>query len=293
MTEAGEPAAALDRPVVRALAERALIEDSAWHDLTTAATVPPEQEGRAAIRARASGVICGLAFGEAVYGLLDARVQWLPAVEDGAAVEAGTCVAELRGPLGTILRGERVTLNFLQRLSGIATTTRVAVERVAHTPARILDTRKTTPGLRAAERYAVRTGGGINHRDNLGAGILIKDTHIGAVRARGQSLGAAVRAALTAAGPATGVEVEVRSIEELREALEAGARAVLLDNMPVETLREAAGVAHAAGAVAEASGGITPANLAAIAETGVDFISMGALTHSAAALDLAMEVVAE
>ena len=128
MTEAGEPAAALDRPVVRALAERALIEDSAWHDVTTAATVPPEQEGRAAIRARASGVICGLTFGEAVYGLLDARVQWLPAVDDGAAVEAGACVAELRGPLGAILRGERVTLNFLQRLSGIATTTRVAVE---------------------------------------------------------------------------------------------------------------------------------------------------------------------
>ena len=287
------PQPPLDRFTLRALLEAALREDAAAQDLTTEITVPRDQLGRAIVVAKQSGVICGLPFAEETYYVLEPRVQWMPAVMEGMLVAQGATLAHVNGPLHAILRGERVALNFLQRLSSIATATRDLVDRVAHTKATVLDTRKTTPGLRAAERYAVRVGGGMNHRYNLNAGVLIKDNHIAALRARGGTLGDAVRAALAAVGPATAVEVEVQSQAELEEALSAGARAILLDNFALSDLAAAAERAHALDAVVEASGGITLETAAAVAETGVDFISSGAITHSAPALDISMQALPE
>ena len=283
--------AALDGALLDALVQVALEEDAAGNDITTDATVPREQGGSAELIARQHGVVCGLPFAWHAFTLVDADLSWTPLVEDGAAVDAAAPIARVAGSLHSILRAERVALNFLQRLSGIATATRSAVEATAGTGARILDTRKTTPGLRAAERYAVRIGGGGNHRDDLSAGILIKDNHVAAMRAGGGSLADAVAAALAAAGPATGVEIEVRSLEELDEALQAGARFVLLDNFADELLATAVTRAHQQGAAVEASGGITLERLPRVAAAGVDFISMGALTHSPAALDIALDLV--
>ena len=283
----------LDRNTVRELVRMALEEDGAGRDLTTDALIPLDQEGRGTVVAKSAGIICGLSFVAETYALLDPRLRWLPATTDGSGVAAGDAVAEVAGPLHAILRGERVALNFLQRLSGIATMTGAAAEQVAHTEAEILDTRKTAPGLRSAERYAVRVGGGFNHRFNLSAGILIKDNHIAAVRARGGSLADAVRAAQASAGPATAVEIEVTSLDELDEALDAGARAILLDNFVPETLAAAVRRARARGALTEASGGITLENLAAVADSGVDYISLGAITHSAPALDLSLQLLVD
>ena len=280
----------LDPETIRRLVRAALDEDGATHDLTTAAVVPADQSGRAAFLFREPGALCGLDLARETFHTLDPALRWQPQRLDGDAVAAGDTVAEVSGRLPPILQAERVALNFVQRLSGIATLTRQATACIQHTSARLLDTRKTTPGLRVLERYAVRVGGGHNHRYNLAAGILIKDNHIAAVRARGGTLTDAVRRAIADAGPATGVEVEVTSIAELEEALAAGARAVLLDNMPIDLLRTAVQIAHDRGALTEASGGITLDALAAIAATGVDYISMGALTHSARALDIALEV---
>jgi len=285
--------APLDRLTIRALVQSALREDGAEQDLTSNALVPIDQQGRAVAVAKSSGVVCGLQFALETFYAVEPRVRWMPAVSEGLFVAQGATLAHVDGPLHAILRGERVALNFLQRLSGIATQTQECVRAVAETSARILDTRKTTPGLRAAERYAVRVGGGLNHRDSLLAGVLVKDNHIAAVRARKGSLGDAVRLALAATGPATAVEVEVTSIDELREATEAGARAVLLDNFTPEALGEAVARAHEAGVITEASGGITLANVAAYAATDIDFISLGTLTHSVTPMDISLQVVPE
>ncbi|MCZ6544550.1 MAG: carboxylating nicotinate-nucleotide diphosphorylase [Chloroflexi bacterium] len=292
MTLLADPAP-LDRITLRQLVQAALEEDGANQDLTTNALIPHEQLGRGILTAKESGVICGLNFGQETYYVVEPRVQWMAACIDGTAVAAGATVAHVTGPMHAILRGERVALNFLQRLSGIATLTAEAVHAVGKSQARILDTRKTTPGLRVAERYAVRVGGGINHRFNLSSALLIKDNHIAATRARGQTLADAVQSALQAAGPATAVEVEVTSLDELEEALEAGARAVLLDNFELGALAAAVQVAHARGAVTEASGGIALEDVGAYAESGVDFISLGAITHSAPALDISLNIVPE
>lgn len=280
----------LDGETIRRLVRAALEEDGATRDLTTAAVVPADQSGRAAFVFREPGVVCGLEVAREAFHTLDPALRWQPLRLDSDTVAAGETVAEVSGCLSPILQAERVSLNFLQRLSGIATLTRQATSRIQHTSARLLDTRKTTPGLRLLERYAVRVGGGHNHRFNLAAGILIKDNHIAAVLAGGGTLADAVRRAIACAGPATGVEVEVTTLAELDEALAAGARAVLLDNMPLDTLRKAVQIAHDRGALTEASGGISLETLTAIAATGVDSISMGALTHSARALDIALEV---
>jgi nicotinate-nucleotide pyrophosphorylase (carboxylating) len=285
--------AALDRVTIRQLVQMALEEDGANQDLTTNATVDSDQLGRGVMTAKQSGIVCGLNFAQEVYYVVEPRVQWMAACTDGTAVAEGATLAHVAGPLHAILRGERVALNFLQRLSGVATMTAEAVDAVKRTRARILDTRKTTPGLRVAERYAVRVGGGQNHRFNLSSGILVKDNHIAAVRARGGSLGDAVKAALAAAGPGTAVEIEVMNLAELDEAIGAGARAVLLDNFSVADLTQAAAVAKAKGVTTEASGGITTETIRAVAETDVDFISLGALTHSAPALDISLNVVPE
>lgn len=281
----------LDRVTIRALVQAALDEDAANQDLTTNATVPADQLGRGVMTAKSSGIIAGLNFAQETYFTIEPRVQWMAAVMDGAALAQGATIAHISGPLHAILRGERVALNFLQRLSGIATMTRDAADRVAHTHAKILDTRKTTPGLRVAERYAVRVGGGLNHRFNLSSGILVKDNHIAATRARGGTLADAVRAALASVGPATAVEVEVTSHAELEEAIAAGARAVLLDNFDVESLAQAARYAAEHGVSTEASGGITVDAIAAVAETGVDFISLGALTHTLTPMDISLNVI--
>ncbi len=268
----------------------ALAEDAAWRDVTTAALVPPDQQGRAVIIAKAQGVLAGLAVAEAVFHALDASLAFEAAAADGARLSPGQVVARIDGALNPILRGERVALNFLQRLSGVATATARLVEALEGLPTRLLDTRKTTPGLRALEKYAVRVGGGHSHRFNLADGILIKDNHLAALTARGEGIAEAIRLARLGAPHTLRVEIEVTSVDQALEALAAGAEVLLLDNMDLEDMRRVAGVAQGR-ALTEASGGITLDNIRAVAETGVDFISVGAITHSAPALDMSLEVV--
>ena len=263
-----------------------LREDLGQGDLTSLLVVPEDLEGEAVILAKEGGVLAGLWVAERVFALADPRTAFTPLVAEGARVAEGTEVARVRGPLRGILAGERLALNLLQRVSGIATLTRAYVEALAGTKAQILDTRKTTPGLRALEKYAVRVGGGRNHRYGLFDGILLKENH---VRAAG-GVGEAVRRAKARAPHYLKVEVEVRSLEELEEALEAGADLILLDNFPLEALREA--VRRVGGRVPlEASGNMTLERAKAAAEAGVDYVSVGALTHAAKALDLSLLVV--
>ena len=270
--------------VARPLIDRALAEDIGPGDVTTQAIVPPEAEGRGEIVAKAHGVICGLPIAAAVFRAVDGSIIFTPMVREGEPVGPGDVVAEVVGPLRGILIAERTALNFLTRLSGIATLTAAFVEAVAPYRAVILDTRKTTPGWRYLEKYAVRCGGGRNHRMGLYDMVLIKDNHIAACG----SIAEAVRR-VRAAGVEVPVEVEVRNLEELREALDLGVDRILLDNFPVEEI--AAAVRIAGGRVPlEASGGVTLDNVTEIAATGVDYISVGSLTHSAPALDLSLEL---
>ena len=282
----------LDPTQVRALVEAALQEDGAWADVTTAALVRPEQAGAGVVIAKEDGVIAGLPVVAATLEAVDSAIQFHPSVWDGQRVRAGDEVARLHGPFAPMLRGERVALNFLQRLSGIATATARAVELVRDLPVRIVDTRKTMPGLRMLEKYAVRAGGGHNHRVGLADGILIKDNHLAALRARGLGVADAVALARVEAPHTLRTDIEVENLPQVVEALIAGADVILLDNMSPEAMREA--VAKCRGkALTEASGGITLANLRAVAETGVDLISLGALTHSARALDISLELAPE
>ena len=285
--------APLDAELVRRLLEMSLREDRADLDLTTNAISEWLGDGRAAIVARADGVVCGVDFAVAAFRALDPDSAIELHKGDGDQVAAGDIIGVVRGNLRDLLRTERVALNWLQRLSGTATLTAAAVAAASEGGhARILDTRKTTPGLRAAERYAVRCGGGLNHRDGLSAGILLKDNHLAAAAAAGRSLADTVRAALRNSGPATAVEVEVTNLAQAQEALEAGARALLLDNFAIEDLPPAVALAHERGAVTEASGGITLPQITKIAAANVDYISLGALTHSAPALDIALDLQA-
>ncbi len=262
-----------------------LAEDLGRGDVTTLLLVPPDLRGRGKIVAKAPGVLAGIPVAAEVFRLLDAGIRFDPQKGDGDELAPGQVVAELEGPLAAILGAERLALNLLQRLSGIATLTRAYVRAVAGTKAKILDTRKTTPGLRALEKYAVRVGGGQNHRFGLFDGILIKDNHIAAVG----GVAEAVRRAKAGAPHHLKVEVEVRDLAELEAALSAGADLILLDNMDEATIREA--VRLAGGRVPlEASGNMTLKRVRGVAEAGVDYISVGALTHSAPALDLSLEV---
>jgi nicotinate-nucleotide pyrophosphorylase (carboxylating) len=273
---------------VRRVVELALAEDLGWGDVTTAAVVGAGRPARADLLVKGEGVLAGLPVAALVFTTVDPGVAVTPLVADGTPVTPGAIVARLAGPAGSLLRAERVALNLLQRLSGIASVTARYVAAVQGTRARIVDTRKTTPGLRALEKYAVRAGGGSNHRFNLADGVLIKDNHLLAAAAEGRSLGDVVRQARARAPHTLRIEVEVETLAQLDEALAAGADAVLLDNMPVELLRQA--VARTGGrAITEASGGITLATVRAVAETGVDLISVGALTHSAPALDISLD----
>ena len=272
----------LDRDLVR----RALAEDVGDGDATTAATVPAGAKARATIVQKAPGVVFGLELCEATFRELDPDVEFEARVDEGVWREDGE-VAVLAGSAAALLTAERTALNLLQRLSGVATATARAVREVEGTRARILDTRKTTPGLRALEKAAVAAGGGTNHRFGLFDAILIKENHA----AMAGGVGAAVRAAREAR-PDLPLEVECRDEAEVREALDAGAPRLLLDNMGPAELRATVELV-AGGAELEASGGITMANLREIAETGVDFISLGALTHSAPALDLSLLLAPE
>jgi nicotinate-nucleotide pyrophosphorylase (carboxylating) len=263
----------------------ALAEDLGRGDLTSEALLEAETRCRAEILIKERGVVCGLAAAEAVFRALDPDLRFQALVEDGEEVhEPPAVVARVEGAARAVLGGERTALNLLGRLSGIATLTRRFVEAVAGTGAVILDTRKTTPGLRALEKYAVLCGGGRNHRFGLDDGILVKDNHI--------RLAGGIRAAverLRRAGTDLPIEVEAETLEDVREALQAGADAILLDNMSPEELRQA--VALVAGrAKLEASGGVSLDTVRMIAEAGVDFISVGALTHAARSLDVSLEV---
>lgn len=272
-----ELASEIERNVAAALAE-----DLGSGDLT-AQLVPAAQPAHATVLCRRETVLCGQPWFEACFRRLEpaVRIEW--SAREGERVAAGARVCALSGPARALLSGERTALNFLQTLSAVATVTRRYVEAVAGTRAKIVDTRKTLPGLRAAQKYAVRVGGGVNHRMGLYDGILIKENHIAAAG----GVAAALDAARTAAPPGVWIQVEVENLAQLAEALEAGATSILLDNMSLETMREA--VALAAGrAELEASGGITLANVRAVAETGVDRISIGALTKDIAAADFSM-----
>jgi nicotinate-nucleotide pyrophosphorylase (carboxylating) len=257
--------------------------------VTTSALVPPDQQGRAVIIAKAPGVLAGLPVAEAVFHSLDASLAFEAVAADGTRLSTGQVVARIDGALDPILRGERVALNFLQRLSGVATVTARLVEALEGLRTRLLDTRKTTPGLRALEKYAVRVGGGHSHRFNLADGILIKDNHLAALTARGEDIASGVRLARLGSPHTLRVEIEVTSVDQALEALAAGTEVLLLDNMDLEDMRRVAGLARGR-ALTEASGGITLDNVRAVAETGVDFISVGAITHSALALDMSLDV---
>jgi nicotinate-nucleotide pyrophosphorylase (carboxylating) len=271
--------------VAEAAVRVALAEDlGTAGDITTDAIIAPDARGEAAIVARKPGIIAGLEVAEAAFRTLDKEVRFLPLVPDGGKVAAGEAAARVVGRVRALLSAERVALNFLCHLSGIATLTYAYVAAVEGTSARIVDTRKTIPGLRGLEKYAVRAGGGMNHRFGLYDAVLIKDNHIAAAGGIAQAL-SAVRAR---AGHLVKIEIEVETLDQLREALRFPIDAVLLDNMDLATLGKA--VALAGGRVlTEASGGVSLETVRAIAETGVDLISVGALTHSAPVLDLALE----
>lgn len=281
----------LDAKDLRRLARQALDEDRASDDVTTAALVPPDQRGRGVIVAKAPGLLAGLDAAAAVFAAIDPSLAWQPQRRDGDRLAPGDHVAVVEGALASLLRGERVALNFLTHLSGVATATAAIVQALRGTSCRLRDTRKTTPGLRALEKYAVRVGGGTNHRPNLAEGVLIKDNHLAALRSRGLAIADAVRLAREA-NPGLPIEVEVTTVAEAREALDAAADELLLDNMPLDQMREVVALAAARDPrpALEASGGIVLQNVREVAATGVDYVSLGAVTHSAPALDLSLEV---
>lgn len=273
---------------IRRAVQAALAEDVGSGDATTLATVTESATAKGALVAREAVTVCGLGFAEAAFREMSGNVRFDRRAKDGERVEAGDLLAQVAGPARALLTGERVALNFLQRLSGVATLTARFVEAVRGTKARILDTRKTTPGWRRFEKYAVACGGGRNHRFGLFDQVLIKDNHLAALSGEKPNAVAAAVTRARAAYPTLQVEVEADSLKQVEQALAAGADIILLDNMTTDELRTA--VAMVAGrARTEASGGVNLQTVRAIAETGVDFISVGALTHSARAVDTALD----
>ena len=265
----------------------ALQEDVGAGDITTNALIPETEERQFNLVTREPIVISGGVFLPLFYSIIDQRVAVTVNVEDGAVLPGGTVIATVAGPVRSLLAGERVGLNLLQHLSGIATETRRYVEAVRGTAARITDTRKTLPGWRELQRYAVRSGGGYNHRIGLDGGVLIKDNHLAVTG----SVHAAVQEARLAVPLLMRIEVECETTAQVEEAIAAGADILLLDNMPIDMLRDAVAKAKAAGVLTEASGNVTLDAVRAIAETGVDAISIGRLTHSVRAVDIGMDAV--
>ncbi len=275
----------LRRNQVTSVVRTALKEDQAFDDITTIATVASNRRARGMIVARGNGVIAGTPLAVAAFRTLDPNVVVRVDVPDGGEVEPGTLIMFVSGHARALLSAERVALNFMQRLSGIATLTNRYVRRVRGTRARIFDTRKTTPGWRLLEKYAVRCGGGMNHRLDLSDAILIKDNHLAALDG---NISLAVKRVRRLAPEGARIEVECDRVEQVKAALDAGADAVLLDNMSPDELRECVAMADGR-ALTEASGGITIETVKRVAETGVDWISIGALTHSAISLDIALD----
>lgn len=273
---------------VRRVIEGALEEDLAWGDVTTDFLIDPSWQARASVLAKEEGVLAGLGVFALVLSSHDPTLKTHQLLKDGAQVRAGQVVALAEGPAASLLRAERVALNFLQRLSGIATETSRYVQAVAGLPVRIIDTRKTTPGLRLLEKYAVRVGGGFNHRMSLSDGALIKDNHLAALRARGLALRDVVARVRAMLPHPLKIELEVESAQEAEEAAQAGADIILLDNMGIEEMRQAVKLV-AGRALTQASGGVKLENVRAVAETGVDLISVGALTHSSRWLNFSLE----
>ena len=274
---------------IKDLIDVALAEDIGSGDPTTDTLIDPRLMGSASLVSREDGVIAGIDVATTVFTQFDPALSTVALVEDGSSVTAGDQLACVKGNVASILKAERTAVNFLQHLSGVATQTRRYVDAVEGYRAQIVDTRKTTPGLRKLEKYAVTMGGGRNHRHNLADGILIKDNHIEALALSGVGIGEIVKRALSGASHMIKVEIEVETIKDLEEALDAGADLVLLDNMEPEQMETAVRLASGR-AVVEASGGITLETVREIAKTGVDIISVGALTHSAPSLNISLDM---
>ncbi|HEY7713704.1 MAG TPA: carboxylating nicotinate-nucleotide diphosphorylase [Candidatus Binatia bacterium] len=272
-------------PQIERLIRDALDEDIGAGDLATMATIAAEARGTGLFRAKKAGVVAGLVLLERIFYFIDPKVEVRLLVKDGTEVKEGTVVAQAVGPVRALLLAERTALNFLQRLSGNATLTRKYVEAVKDYPCKVLDTRKTTPGLRTLEKYAVRMGGGMNHRIGLYDAALVKDNHIEATG----SIAEAVKAVRRHAPFMAKVEVEASSLRQVQEALDAGADVIMLDNMTLAQMTEAVKLVDKRAAI-EASGGITLENIRQVAATGVDYISSGALTHSAPVVDFNMKI---
>ncbi|MGP5230146.1 carboxylating nicotinate-nucleotide diphosphorylase [Psychrobacter celer] len=283
MTGKQEPA--LNEVLLRPLVETALTEDLGRRgDITSQATIPADMQAQLQIKARQAGVICGMDLARLAFDMVDTQIGFDAQVADGERVEAGTVLATVRGNARHLLTAERTALNFMTHLSGIATATRQIVDSVAAYPAQITCTRKTIPGLRTVQKYAVRCGGGRNHRLGLDDAILIKDNHI----AIAGDIATAIKQAQDFAGHLIPIEVEVDTLAQLAQALDAGASLVLLDNMTPDVLAQAVAMCQGR-AKTEASGGITPETVQAVAQAGVDFIAMGYLTHSTTALDIGLD----
>lgn len=276
----------MEYPGLNDLIKRALEEDLGHGDITTLSLIPAEQAARGLFVAKTPGIVAGIKVSRAVFQHLDFETEFEVLKNDGDEITPGDIIAVAKGRTRTLLTGERTALNFLQRLSGIASKTRKMVNLIKYSSAQLLDTRKTTPGLRVLEKYAVSVGGARNHRFGLYDGVMIKDNHIQAVG----SIQRAVAAARQRVPHTVKIEVEVDTLVQLQEALEAGADIILLDNMDVYELIQAVEITQGR-ALLEASGGINEGNLAEVARTGVDFISMGALTHAASSLDISFDIV--
>jgi len=282
-------AASMPEIQLDSIVDLALREDLGRGDITTDALVPPDIEGAASVLVKADGILAGTGVAEIVFRRVDPQLRVQFSAKDGSAVRAGQVVGRVSGKVVSILKAERVALNFLQRLSGVASLTAQYVAQTEGTKAGIYDTRKTTPGLRFLEKYAVRMGGGHNHRLDLGDFVLIKDNHIAILRGKGMSLADIVRKAKTRVPQGMKVEVEVTSTGDAIEAAKAGADIVMFDNMPVEDMKRSVGLLPE-GVKTEASGGMSLSNVREVAMTGVDIISVGALTHSAKVLDISLEL---
>ncbi|MWV59466.1 carboxylating nicotinate-nucleotide diphosphorylase [Rathayibacter sp. VKM Ac-2754] len=279
----------LTRQSIERLVTLALEEDAPWGDLTSDTLIPPDATASAQLVAREPGVFSGGAVLLGTFLQADSRIRIADIAEDGARFDTGAVLARIDGPAGGVLRGERVALNLVQRMSGIATLTARYVAAVEGTRARIVDTRKTTPGLRALERHAVLSGGGYNHRFSLSDAILAKDNHLAILAERGIDLTTALRSARATVSHTTHIEVEVDRLDQVEAAIAGGADTIMLDNFTPEQLAQ--GVALIGGrAVVEASGGVNLETVRAIAEAGVDVISVGALTHSVRSLDLGLDI---
>ena len=276
-------------PDIDKLIDLAIMEDYSSGDATTQSLIPPDLPGEATLVSDEAGILAGLDISLKVFTKIDGSISITNTIADGSRLDKGSQIATISGPLGSILTAERTSLNFLRKLSGVATETGKYVKEIAHTHARIVDTRKTTPGFRTLEKYAVRMGGGLNHRQNLSDGILIKDNHRQTLSKHGLDLKNVILKAISNASHTIKVEIEVETIADVKIALEAGAGIIMLDNMSLSDMASAVALCKDK-AVTEASGGINLSSVKDVAETGVDLISVGAITHSAPNLDLSMDI---